>query len=1429
MDIEISRYGASKQQRQQTKYEGTQPQGYLNRNTRGLQSQEQEKQHRRTSESSSAISDTIQRKNKVFRKKKTAKKSSDTAVKRELDDQENLSEKWHQIVDEYGDRFLEKSKSDEKRVSKSSHTESSNNLTSAFGVKGYHIPVRAVSSTERGHDGGISDSATSVDSWGRFQKNKTPTQVTSRKSRRDMTRNSQASKLSKRSSTASSRPNSDISINKRSKSEASHRQPMGEIMRYNTTPPIIIHPDEYTHGSRGQKVTKASTRQSKVVETKQYTSSAGNQPRRTPTPSSLKKQKVRSNREKSIEGRAANIVEEVIDKALDFLYLSPRSKRRKNIQSSKPGISTKGQIRNQHTNLQTSREANNTMMYRSNVSNAVAKKQKIRYLTADQNRHHDSDTTLRKALYTSNMKRSITPTPGMGGYVYGYDLNRRTVQSPPPYAFDHHGLSHRLRASSDVMSESSSYNPRIKVSSPSSLRLEDDLSQRGFDHGSNYSTTLEIRDRSHQFQDSGRFERTNSLPRKIQPPTLTKGTVTRFLHQVDPPQPLRKYADEATHDSILEDYYTHGNYTIAQLEDDQDRSYSTLPASYKYKTGPKDQMDLREDHMPHPRMHLESSHSSSSPPAISLSPRQDKGQVNLLVNTDNLMMPGPTYQTSGNFETMKRNFNLSTVAEDEGGHTAFSNEPMIVADLIQQSKRYGEVDHTDSQNYVVGNGKSKIYGTQPDLCMRSNQTMNFFVFNQQKPGSSVSRYDSYRIKQETSPKQRSVTSVSRLNDQSQTLDFDEVDLTQEYDTEYTQYLIHHKGTQTASPRAPNHQIIERKAYHETSTPRMIRKETQQKTVAQQLRSTPDRNDYTKYPAKDMSCQTDLIEEETSDHEREFYSEETFHQPITLITNEINRRDVTQHMPTYNQQRNIPIEIQGQRKQEETVMKEIATVESTAVTEHEEEKEEESEEEVIETIEVEEREQRIAMAIFEELEFNAQRTQGGRTVSQIGSSSLEESTDIPAFWVPDKYEAVVDRRRQKMTQVKDITKSGEDAIWRGDRSRLALTDNTGELGARMAALMPGVVLKPKVISDTSVQSSIVVTVLDGEDDFEKSSGGQQKGLTLGSKEEMKQGEKKVWLSRSHSRSSTPETSMQRSTHLKTEYKSETNTLPSNKFGILKRSNIALPEVSTHNVYQDDNDTLPENLENFEQMVTSMEEEVLHSPSDNRSYEVTKSTSKSKQMYPSKFLPENVSFGRKSGEELLREAEEFTPAEHNDRDRNRTYEKRTKIKMTTRKQSGQNEPLIETKVYKDPDGNFVKVTEMNPSFSDNHKSGQFRKKSSSISEDLLLDTEQLGGASYIDMNLFESQLSESGTPSPTKEIKWEQENSVTDPGGEVTEETTIGIKPNMKEVQESSMNVKDDEDASLGDTLSYEVKTSASPSKKFEGIEAMDKYETMSTEL
>ena len=92
-----------------------------------------------------------------------------------------------------------------------------------------------------------------------------------------------------------------------------------------------------------------------------------------------------------------------------------------------------------------------------------------------------------------------------------------------------------------------------------------------------------------------------------------------------------------------------------------------------------------------------------------------------------------------------------------------------------------------------------------------------------------------------------------------------------------------------------------------------------------------------------------------------------------------------------------------------------TARSLVTHARQEQPQEEPEEEMLETTVIEEKERRIEMTIREDLEFSLQRTRG--TAKSVTGSTDEGR--IEPWWIPDRFEAFVERKQQKITQTKDI--------------------------------------------------------------------------------------------------------------------------------------------------------------------------------------------------------------------------------------------------------------------------------------------------------------------------------------------------------------------------------------------------------------------------
>lgn len=105
--------------------------------------------------------------------------------------------------------------------------------------------------------------------------------------------------------------------------------------------------------------------------------------------------------------------------------------------------------------------------------------------------------------------------------------------------------------------------------------------------------------------------------------------------------------------------------------------------------------------------------------------------------------------------------------------------------------------------------------------------------------------------------------------------------------------------------------------------------------------------------------------------------------------------------------------------------------------------EEPEEEILETTVVEEKQQRIEMTIREDLEFSLQRSRG---TAKAVTGSTDESK-IEPWWIPDAFEAFVERKRQKITQTRDV-ENKDDHSKRIDVENNAAISNDNHVAPRI---------------------------------------------------------------------------------------------------------------------------------------------------------------------------------------------------------------------------------------------------------------------------------------------------------------------------------------------------------------------------------------------
>ena len=426
-------------------------------------------------------------------------------------------------------------------------------------------------------------------------------------------------------------------------------------------------------------------------------------------------------------------------------------------------------------------------------------------------------------------------------------------------------------------------------------------------------------------------------------------------------------------------------------------------------------------------------------------------------------------------------------------YSAYSNEPIIVADLVDK-KQTGttttatmatQVDGARFQTQSPGvQASSSFYSSKrsdsPAVNMRKQQTLNFFVFGDRSQSETNLKAASYDIEPRYVRDDFDVSGFyydrerQRQYDQAEFYDYDDGDYENETRSEpdynvnrWKEMVIHHKQTQTLPPppkkkKPPVMKRIEKKeiqAYRQFPPkrfpPQVHHKETTHYiTKDRQIEKIPPQ------PPKRFShsVQTDLsgsvVHREKPRAKVQKYSSATqYEKPPSSprkrdtqvqVTNRVFAPRVTETMDFFRESLQVdepeePLQTSGKevpislkQSPEENVVTIIEAfnqptttttmVETTSSSQELMKKDDESDDsemELIETVEVEEKEQRLSMAIFEEVEFHFERSKDGQK-QEVQSG---KGTDLLPFQFPGKYETTVDRRKQKCTQLRECTKGG----------------------------------------------------------------------------------------------------------------------------------------------------------------------------------------------------------------------------------------------------------------------------------------------------------------------------------------------------------------------------------------------------------------------
>ena len=753
------------------------------------------------------------------------------------------------------------------------------------------------------------------------------------------------------------------------------------------------------------------------------------------TPHVYHKEKYRKHRKdgkKDIEETAAEIVDDVVNKALKLLYGTKTTKIK---------------------NLKTQKDLHDQRAYEENI-NSNYSETNISDVTEMHHRKHSKN--IRKEhvqeVHGSGKERkySIRPVPGsakgrkasQGGWkddgyevhlgAYG-DSEESSVQSPSSPVGNYR--------QDGYYSTSDSYNynslPSQKKQANLGLTRVDHMQSGNYSSDSEYSTTLEInRDKDHNimFDEHGNrirhysggskeqryFDSQGSNTkhgRKPRPPTLTKGTVTKIKHELQQQELVHQPPPIGPRPEVIEAVQA-PPVVMSPPPEPVTRHVHIAPTALVDGYAPVEQYRQAEvlEIKPNPTTSMSHTYILNQPyvvtSAMSMPNTFPGGQIQYAQNHNLLLQQAQPQKVDFlidatqlldqqklellHHQQQEQEHELPTIQEvDENQYAAFSNEPIIVAGVDKDGRNRGS-PLRDEQHVIEGSG-GKVYGTQPAVNMSTRQQLNFYVFNQ--------------VKKESEP-------APILEEPMVMLDVP--DSKADLEVEYKEMEIYNKGTQTLVPPEPTPPPRRKKIIKETTqktlsqAPPPVTPPPQQREIHHYITTerhieklSPDRE------VVDMFCQTEPPLR-TPSPVQEQVSEAVFTQAFAAPV----ARVPTPPPPTPTPE------------------------------------ESESEEEIIETIVVEEHEQRIIMSIAEEIEFSSSRTQGGTTVN-----TTNEDGQVKPFWIPEKWEAVVDRRKQKMIKVKDTEKEDEDT-----------KQGIGPLAHTTGATQPVPLPPPKFTTETSTSKS-----------------------------------------------------------------------------------------------------------------------------------------------------------------------------------------------------------------------------------------------------------------------------------------------------------------------------------------------------------------------
>ena len=801
-------------------------------------------------------------------------------------------------------------------------------------------------------------------------------------------------------------------------------------------------------------------------------------------------------------------------------------------------------------------------------------------------------------------------------------------------------------------------------------------------------------------------------------------------------------------------------------------------------------------------------------------------------------------------------------------YSAYSNEPIIVADLLDKKtgtstmttqvdgrfQQQSPANHTSSQSRFYSSKRSD----SPAVNMGKQQTLNFFVFGDRSQSDTNLRTTAnYDIEPRYTRDDFDVSGF--YYDRERQRQYDQVDYYDDEDVYETrsepdynlnrwrEMVIHHKQTQTLPPpkknKPPVVKRIEKKemqAYRQFPPKRLLpqvhhKETTHYITKERQIEKLPP-----EAPKRfSHSCQTDLsgsvVNRPKPRPEVQKYSSSTqYEKPPSPPRKKDTRVEVTQRVfapkvtetrdffketfkpvepnePVRTSGKEIPISLKPAPEENVvTIIESFNQPSTTSVVETSSSREltkldddsEDSEMELIETVEVEEKEQRLSMAIFEEVEFHFERTKDGQTEVQSG-----KGTDLLPFQFPAKYEATVDRRKQKCTQLRECSKGGSHRY---------------EYDPNINRHLPA----------PNYQSAI---------EMKKHEGDYYDGTSMDALTEQTQG-----MNLQNSNQNNHEHHNQ-SSHISQQVssafsrddqpvqviKQSQTTAPSNSSGYSSSDTTSSAVHQSHAISAGGLFEMPVHDESDENVIDEMRihtselKDINLTPSDQLSpgQEVQENDISRNSRYISRFDPENVYFtvpewtatnnevcnfdkhGKVTRRQISRGIDnDSLPESLPDVSSSPDIPDSSK-KISKRHEQHADTPKLRTRVVKDEHGNLMKITEVEKTVT---KTEEFTEDDAEAARKMSANSEQLKDSEYMMMNVDEitegQRVHEGYVHEEEVQSSAGEEEEYYHLGAEVMGETTVTHIPVEYDEQTTSMGLKDDLDHNFEEQkYLYDMKT------------------------